>query len=48
MGAGLPRGQRVATRITPGFGVSLFAQLLRIPRPSAATEIVPESLFSGR
>ena len=48
MGAGLPRGQRVATRITPGFGVSLFAQLLRIPRPSAATEVVPAALLRSR
>lgn len=48
MGAGLPRGVRRADAITPGFGVALFAELLRIPRPSAARERVPSDLLERR
>jgi hypothetical protein len=45
MGLGVPRGEHLAHPITPGFGVSLFAKLLRIPRPSAADERVPAGLL---
>jgi len=47
-GFGIPRGVRSAHPITPGFGVPLFAKMLRIPRPSAANELVPAGLLGLR
>lgn len=48
MGPGLPAGSKSAHEITPGFGVALFAKMLRIPRPSAANEVVPAGLLGLR
>jgi len=48
MGPGLPRGEQHAQPITPGFGAVLLAKMLRIPRPSAAREVVPAGLLGLR
>ena len=45
IGPGIPRGERVAVPITPGFGTVLLAKLLNIPKPSAAHEHVPEGFL---
>ncbi|MEC8252776.1 MAG: alkaline phosphatase family protein [Planctomycetota bacterium] len=47
-GPSVPRGATLATPITPGFGVALFAKMLRIPRPSGAAEVVPAGLLGLR
>jgi predicted AlkP superfamily pyrophosphatase or phosphodiesterase len=48
MGAGLPAGGRIAAPITPGFGVVLFAELLGIPRPVGAVDVLPPGLLGLR
>ncbi|MGC6487039.1 MAG: alkaline phosphatase family protein [Planctomycetota bacterium] len=48
MGGGVARGLRFAGPITPGFGVVLFAELLRVPPPTAARETVPRGLLEAR
>lgn len=47
-GWGIPQGVHLAEPITPGFGVSLFAEMLRIPRPTAAKAEVPTGLLDLR
>jgi len=48
MGGGLPRGARLANPITPGFGAVMFAEMLRIPKPSGAHEHVFADLLDRR
>ncbi|MBL8732143.1 MAG: alkaline phosphatase family protein [Planctomycetes bacterium] len=48
MGAGIPAGARFAQRITPGFGVTLFAAMLEVPRPVNSAETLPVGLLGTR
>lgn len=42
-GPGVPGGATVAATVTPGFGAVWFAQMLGLPRPEQAHDVVPES-----
>lgn len=48
MGPDLARGLRCPAPITPGFGAVLFAELLGIPRPTAAVDQVPDGVRVAR
>ena len=48
IGPRLPAGVAVAARITPGFGVVLFSELLGIPRPAGAIDELPQGVLGLR
>ncbi len=48
MGPGITAGKTFTEAITPGFGTVLFAKLLGIEKPAAATDTLPAGLITGR
>lgn len=47
-GPGLRGGARSAAPVTPGLGAVWLSQLLGIPRPEAAVDVLPAELVGGR
>ena len=43
VGRGVPAGALLPDRFTPGFGVVWYAQMLGLPRPAGANDVVPAS-----
>ena len=48
MGPGLGSSVRIAAPVTPGFGVVLFAQMLGIPKPAGAVDVLPAGVLQMR